>query len=61
MKTNVDYMRYVGLQWAKLGRILLCSGSCIVIRDKLSESDFLKWGRSNQAAAILVLLGMCIS
>ena len=54
-------MRYVGLQWAKLGRILLCSGSCLVIREKLSESNFLKWGRSNQAAAILVLFGMFIS
>ena len=52
-------MRRIGIQWAKLARVFLCTGSCLIMKDKLSESNFMKWGYKNQVAAAIVLFGTC--
>ncbi len=54
---TLDHMKYIGLQWSKLGRILLCTGTSLLIRDKLNESNIMQWGIKNKVATAMVLLG----
>ena len=54
----VEQIRFIGLQWAKLSRAILCGGLCLTFRDEVGGVHVRNWGYRNWLVAFISLAGM---
>lgn len=54
----VSQLQFIGLQWAKLARSILCFGVCLTFHDELTRTKFQNVGYKNGLIAFVALVGM---